>query len=413
VPLDTRIPLMAQTYQPDFGEIAQTRAQGMNVLSQMRQRDQELAQQNALAEYVKRGGLTQDPMGALQFGAAGADMLNASTQANRFKLEQDKATREAEQERLETQKKAFGTALMNVYADPSDANADMNFANLEVLGIDTSPYRQMLSQVKDPVERKNYLDDFINTTEEGRTFLGLYQSKPEMVDVGNRKIMVEKNPNRDDFGKEISGFNVGVSPDQQSRENIAAADRAARLDIASANRAAAAAPAAATQQGAVDEKRALAQQNAVKYTETAMDAVNQALPLVGAAESGILGAASSMIPGTPAYSLKNNYYSTIKSALSLERLAEIRQASPTGGALGNVSNQENKLLGDSIAALDVGLSEKEQERNLRKIYSALENINLINSGKTPIPRVKTDADAEKVPSGAVFYDPDFVKRVMP
>ena len=211
---------MAQTYQPDFGEIAQTRAQGMNVLSQMRQRDQELAQQNALAEYVRSGGLTRDPLAALQFGAAGADMLNASTQANRFKLEQDKATREAEQERLETQKKAFGTALMNVHADPSDANADMNFANLEVLGIDTSPYRQMLSQVKDPVERKKYLDDFLNTTEEGRTFLERYESKPEMVDLGNRKVMVEKNRNRDDFGKEIAGYKVDVSPDQRSRESI-------------------------------------------------------------------------------------------------------------------------------------------------------------------------------------------------
>jgi hypothetical protein len=232
VPLDTRIPLMAQTYQPDFGEIAQTRAQGMNVLSQMRQRDQELAQQNALAEYVRSGGLTRDPLGALQFGAAGADMLNASTQANRFKLEQDKATREAEQERLETQKKAFGTALMNVHADPSDANADMNFANLEVLGIDTSPYRQMLSQVKDPVERKRYLDDFLNTTEEGRTFLERYESKPEMVDLGNRKVMMEKNRNRDDFGKEIAKYDVGVSPDQQSRERIADADQAAKASAA-------------------------------------------------------------------------------------------------------------------------------------------------------------------------------------
>jgi hypothetical protein len=223
---------MAQTYQPDFGEIAQTRAQGMNVLSQMRQRDQELAQQNALAEYVRSGGLTRDPLGALQFGAAGADMLNASTQANRFKLEQDKATREAEQERLETQKKAFGTALMNVHADPSDANADMNFANLEVLGIDTSPYRQMLSQVKDPVERKRYLDDFLNTTEEGRTFLERYESKPEMVDLGNRKVMMEKNRNRDDFGKEIAKYDVGVSPDQQSRERIADADQAAKASAA-------------------------------------------------------------------------------------------------------------------------------------------------------------------------------------
>jgi hypothetical protein len=220
VPLDTRIPLMAQTYQPDFGEIAQTRAQGMNVLSQMRQRDQELAQQNALAEYYNRGGFKQDPTGALQFGAAGRDMLNAYNTNRQVNIQQDKATREAEQERLETQKKAYGTALMNVHADPSDANADMNFANLEVLGVDTSPYRQMLSQVKDPVERKKYLDDFLNTTEEGRTFLERYQSTPEMVDLGNRKIMAETNRNRSDFGKEIARYDVGVSPDQRSRESV-------------------------------------------------------------------------------------------------------------------------------------------------------------------------------------------------
>jgi len=106
---------------------------------------------------------------------------------------------------------------------------------LEVLGVDTSPYRQMLSQVKDPVERKKYLDDFLNTTEEGRTFLERYQSTPEMVDLGNRKIMAETNRNRSDFGKEIARYDVGVSPDQRSRERIADADQAAKASAAKPN----------------------------------------------------------------------------------------------------------------------------------------------------------------------------------
>jgi hypothetical protein len=406
---------MAQTYQPDFGEIAQTRAQGMNVLSQMRQRDQELAQQNALAEYVKRGGLEQDPTGVLQFGAAGADMLNAYGSAKRAQTEEAKAAREAEKEINE--RKSIGRAESAwLLLNGDDTPETLNMANdiARQYGLDEDEISQTNEWLSQQSDRKAAIRAMASQNKDVADRIAAVSPKIEKLNLGNEYAFFDMSPNSPTYGKEVAPrVGINATPSALLAAQTAAENRVNAIKLEGMRQEGAAARAVVAKQGAVDEKRTLAQQNAVKYTEAAMDAVNQALPLVGAAESGILGAASSMIPGTPAYTLKNNYYSTIKSALSLERLAEIRQASPTGGALGNVSNQENKLLGDSIAALDVGLGEKEQERNLRKIYSALENINLINSGKTPIPRVQTDADAEKVPSGAAFYDPDFVKRVMP
>jgi len=401
---------MGNIYQPDFGEIAQNRAQSMNVLSQMRQRDQEVAQQNALAEYIKGGG---DPMNAGIYGEPGAKIAELEMRRQDLNLRKGEAEAKAAAAKQAQQEKVFGTSLMRAYADPSDANLDERFADMEVAGIDTSAFRQMIGQVPDPAARKKYLDDFLNTTEEGRVFMDRFASKPREIKLNNRVLYVEGNENRDDYNQEISQYDMGMSPDQISRERIAGEDRASREEIARMQQEGANQRAVQTRSADKEEKAQLTKQNAVTAANQALDSVNEAMKLIGFGEGGLLGVAGSLVPGTKSYALANGHYDTIKAVLSQTRLAEIRQASPTGAALGSVSDYENRLLGSSVTALNIGLKPEEQQRALRKIYSALDNLIKLNSDEQPIPRVTNDAEAAKLKSGDLFYDGDFYLRRMP
>jgi hypothetical protein len=63
--------------------------------------------------------------------------------------------------------------------------------------------------------------------------------------------------------------------------------------------------------------------------------------------------------------------SALKSAISFERLQEMREASPTGGALGQVSNFENERLESALGSLEQSQSAKALNDNLRyvrKVY---------------------------------------------
>ena len=68
------------------------------------------------------------------------------------------------------------------------------------------------------------------------------------------------------------------------------------------------------------------------------EAIDKAIDESGAFTAGFLGSATSWAPGTPAYDLGNTL-STIKANIGFDKLREMRDNSPTGGALGQVSKQ--------------------------------------------------------------------------
>jgi hypothetical protein len=59
----------------------------------------------------------------------------------------------------------------------------------------------------------------------------------------------------------------------------------------------------------------------------------------------------------------------LKSQIGFSVLQDMRQMSPTGGALGNVSNYENKILQNSLNSLDLSQSPAQLRRNLQSIRS--------------------------------------------
>lgn len=114
------------------------------------------------------------------------------------------------------------------------------------------------------------------------------------------------------------------------------------------------------------EKAEAAKSVAIQHASKVITDVNEALPMVGNLTTGLIGKASSVIPGTDAFNL-NQRVSTIKANLGFDRLQQMRDASPTGGALGQVAVQELQALQNSVASLEVGQSKSELVTNLGKI----------------------------------------------
>ena len=81
-----------------------------------------------------------------------------------------------------------------------------------------------------------------------------------------------------------------------------------------------------------------------------------------------IGWGAAKIPGTLAYQI-SQHLSTLKSNAAFTRLSEIRAASKTGGGVGQLSDNEAKLLADTFAAIEVGMPADE----LRKSLEVLRN----------------------------------------
>ena len=100
--------------------------------------------------------------------------------------------------------------------------------------------------------------------------------------------------------------------------------------------------------------------------------VDKALEKVGAFTAGPIGAAFGIIPGTPARNLEG-IIDTIKANISFDTLQQMRMASPTGGALGSVSERELKQLERAIASLDRTQSPTQLISNLKDVKRHYEN----------------------------------------
>ena len=130
-------------------------------------------------------------------------------------------------------------------------------------------------------------------------------------------------------------------------------------------------PAPLTPEQKIEAKRAEAQPKAFgalqaleRQTNTVVSHIDKALDLIGPWSTGY-GAMLSGMPESDAGKLENEL-TTIKANLGFDKLQDMRANSPTGGALGAVSEMENKLLQAVNGALDPKQSEQ-LEANLKAI----------------------------------------------
>lgn len=94
--------------------------------------------------------------------------------------------------------------------------------------------------------------------------------------------------------------------------------------------------------------------------------VDEALKETGFFSTGLTGEVLGMIPGTSAYDLEATL-DTIKANLGFNELQAMRQASPTGGALGQVAVRELEMLQATIASLKKGQSEPKLRSGLEQV----------------------------------------------
>lgn len=181
--------------------------------------------------------------------------------------------------------------------------------------------------------------------------------------------------------------------DRASREKVAQA----RIDAAQTNARAAREQKLAT--AGVQHQQKLSHalgalegmENNTKHVD---DLINEAIALTGPTTAG-LAKGLALLP-TDARTLRGKLDS-IRANIGFDALTSMRQNSPTGGALGAVSDTENKLLQGTIDSLDQGLSPDVLKANLESVRAqrqrSLENLKrtydrdvdiLKNSPQTPV-----------------------------
>jgi hypothetical protein len=111
--------------------------------------------------------------------------------------------------------------------------------------------------------------------------------------------------------------------------------------------------------------------------------IKDATNLVGGWTTGV-GSWLKVLPSSDAKNLESKL-TTIKSNLGFDRLQQMRDASPTGGALGQVAVQELEALQASVASLDQELSPAALRANLAKVQKHYQNWLDIVRGGTPLP----------------------------
>ena len=90
---------------------------------------------------------------------------------------------------------------------------------------------------------------------------------------------------------------------------------------------------------------------------------------VGGNTTGMFGQLLSKVGGTDANNLRAQL-ATIRSNIGFDKLQAMREASPTGGALGNVSEKENEYLQSVLGNVEQSQNPEQLKRNLLRLREA-------------------------------------------
>jgi hypothetical protein len=156
---------------------------------------------------------------------------------------------------------------------------------------------------------------------------------------------------------------------------------------------------------------------AIAQADRVIGKVDQAMQSTGLLSAGPAARVLNL-PGTPARDLQATL-ETIKANLGFAELQAMRDASPTGGALGAIAVQELTALQATVASLEQTQSPEQLRKSLGQIrghYTRWKDVvnRARQEGATqgvgeepPAPvRVNSDADFDALPSGATFIAPD-------
>jgi hypothetical protein len=174
------------------------------------------------------------------------------------------------------------------------------------------------------------------------------------------------------------------TPDQQGRAIQASMDKKAALAQRQVLLDMKAYDAQKTQQGKI--------QTITDNADRIISTIDQAIPLIGYTTAGVAGALN--IPGTEGRDLETAL-TTIKANLGFDRLQQMRDASKTGGALGQVAVKELEALQATVASLDRGQSPDKLRENLQDIKYYYDRWSKAVKGEDPGPAVRDRGQTKK------------------
>lgn len=158
--------------------------------------------------------------------------------------------------------------------------------------------------------------------------------------------------------------------------------------------------------------------------------IDQVMASLDGTTAGFFGSMIGVVPGTDAYDV-DKQIDTIKANIGFDRLQEMRENSPTGGALGAVSELELKLLQSVKGSLDQGQSPEQLKANLADIKRNLaalrqerqkafaadygagdvgESLNKENSSPIPGNQLLSESEPGFTPAGEAVPMSDIVRE---
>lgn len=117
---------------------------------------------------------------------------------------------------------------------------------------------------------------------------------------------------------------------------------------------------------AADTKAQTANERALEKSKLVVGTIDTALNQIGPFTTGLMGSQLAKVKGSPAYNLRKTV-ETVKANIGFDELSAMRQASPTGGALGQVAVQELNFLQATLGNLDADQDQKQMATNLKKV----------------------------------------------
>lgn len=89
--------------------------------------------------------------------------------------------------------------------------------------------------------------------------------------------------------------------------------------------------------------------------------------------TGVTGKAGEGLPGS-ARAAAQGLLDSVKANIGFEQLNKMRQESPTGGALGNITEQELKFLQSTLGTLNLDLPPATLRRNLKRVKEVYDTV---------------------------------------
>ncbi len=388
MPLDPRIPLMAdQIVLPDR-LAGNERRQKFQMNRMAMEAEQAAAARNAMARQRAAGVDFTDPVAAAnfsgEFGDAASPYIENAGRVQTMATAQSAEARAAAEEERKHRDAGYsiiGRGLLGAQADPSDASLTAIGNGLLTAGVPQDQLDMVLGPIMrlPPEQRGGAIQQVVASNPELRAALEFVSPKPVEVNLGDRVAFIDANPNSPTYNQEVRSDAVGLNPNAPPRflqgpegqfvynQETGGADPINTPDggqlqneLTTAEQNAAAATAAAA-----TKARANAQ-SGIQRSRITRNAIAAALDQTTNLSSGFVGSMTQIVPGSPAADLDARL-NTIRANIAFDQLQEMRQNSPTGGALGNVSDTDMALLQSTLGSLSIRQSPEQLAESLRTI----------------------------------------------